>query len=103
MNEIVNKLIPVSLATFKRAGIKGLKIVHGTDAVDGAILRNSSKACSEGPAIISVTYLSAESLKMCDKIGTIPPGLQADLIAAGINASATEGARRVLIFRGSPK
>ena len=82
--------IPIALKVFKEAlATPGLKIVFGTDAVAGAhghnveelIYRVQKGGQDPKAAIISVTSLSAESLKMGDQIGTLAPGMQADLIA----------------------
>jgi imidazolonepropionase-like amidohydrolase len=86
----MEKAIPLNLALFKRAlAVKGLKIVFGTDAVAGAHGRNAEELIyrvqkgGQDPmaAIVSITSLAAQSLKLQDQIGTLAPGLQADLIA----------------------
>jgi len=67
----------------------GLKMVFGTDAVAGADGRNAEefidrvRDCRVDPmaAMISANSLGAEALGMGDQIGTIAPGLQADIIA----------------------
>jgi imidazolonepropionase-like amidohydrolase len=69
--------------------IPGLKIVYGTDAVAGAHGRNAEdfvhrvRDCGMNPmaAMVSANSLGAESLAMADQIGSIAPGLQADIIA----------------------
>ena len=80
----------ITLETFKRAlRIKGLKIDYGTDAVAGAHGRNGEEYIArvqqggEDPmaGIVAATYISAESMGMQDQIGSIAPGLQADIIA----------------------
>jgi imidazolonepropionase-like amidohydrolase len=80
----------IVLETFKRAlKIKGLKINYGTDAVAGAHGHNGEEYIArvmqggEDPmaGIISATSLSALSLGMQNEIGTIAPGMQADIIA----------------------
>ena len=80
----------IVLETFKRAlKIKDLKIVYGTDAVAGAHGRNGEEYIvrvqqgGQDPmaGIVSATYLSALSMGMQDQIGSIAPGLQADIIA----------------------
>jgi imidazolonepropionase-like amidohydrolase len=80
----------ITLATFKRAlKIKGLKIDYGTDAVAGAHGRNGEEFIArvqqggQNPmdALMDATYVSALSLRMQDQIGSIAPGLQADIIA----------------------
>jgi len=67
----------------------GLKIVFGTDAVAGAHGRNAEefidrvRDCGVDPmaAMVSANSLGAEALGMADQIGSIAPGLQADIIA----------------------
>jgi imidazolonepropionase-like amidohydrolase len=69
--------------------VRGLKIVFGTDAVAGAHGRNAEefidrvRDCGMDPmtAMISANSLGAEALGMADQIGSITPGLQADIIA----------------------
>jgi imidazolonepropionase-like amidohydrolase len=86
----MQKNITTGLAMFKMAlATKNLKIVYGTDAVAGAHGRNIEGLIyrvKEGgqdtkTAIISATSLAAESLRLGDKVGTIAPGMEADLIA----------------------
>lgn len=86
----MEKGIPESLNVFKEAlAIPGMKIVYGTDAVAGAhghnveelIYRVQKGGQDPKAAIVSATSLSAESLSMGDKIGSIAPGMEADLIA----------------------
>lgn len=67
----------------------GLKMVFGTDAVAGAHGRNAEefvdrvRDCGVDPmaAMISANSLAAEAMGMGDEIGSIAPGLQADIIA----------------------
>jgi imidazolonepropionase-like amidohydrolase len=67
----------------------GLKVVFGTDAVAGAHGRNAEDfidrvrdgAVDPMAAMVSANSLGAEALAMSDQIGTIAPGLQADIIA----------------------
>jgi imidazolonepropionase-like amidohydrolase len=86
----MERSIPIALKVFKEAlKTPGLKIVFGTDAVAGAhghnveelIYRVQKGGQDTKAAIISVTSLSAESLNLGDKIGTLAPGMEADLIA----------------------
>ncbi len=86
----MERAIPVDLEMFKRAlGVKGLKIVYGTDAVAGAHGRNVEELVyrvQQGgqparDAIVSATSLAAESLGLQNEIGTLTPGMQADIIA----------------------
>jgi imidazolonepropionase-like amidohydrolase len=83
-------LIPVHQEFLKRAlKIPGLKIVFGTDAVAGQHGSNAEdfihrvRDCGATPtaAMISANSLNAEALGMADQIGSIAPGLQADIIA----------------------
>jgi imidazolonepropionase-like amidohydrolase len=86
----MERSIPIALKVFKEAlATPGLKIIFGTDAVAGAhghnveelIYRVQKGGQDPKAAITSVTSLSAESISMGDKIGTIAPGMEADLIA----------------------
>jgi len=69
--------------------IPGLKIVFGTDAVAGAHGRNAEEfidrvrdgGVDPMAAMVSANSLGAEALGMADQIGSIAPGLQADIIA----------------------
>ncbi|HZW95847.1 MAG TPA: amidohydrolase family protein [Candidatus Eremiobacteraceae bacterium] len=83
-------LISTHQEFLKRAlRIPGLKIVYGTDAVAGAHGRNAEdfinrvRDCGVDPmaAMVSANSLGAEALGMADEIGSIAPGLQADIIA----------------------
>jgi imidazolonepropionase-like amidohydrolase len=83
-------LIPAHQEVIKRAvRIPGLKIVYGTDAVAGAHGRNAedfiNRVRDSGvdpmTAMVSANSLGAEALGMADQIGSIAPGLQADIIA----------------------
>jgi imidazolonepropionase-like amidohydrolase len=67
----------------------GLKIVFGTDAVAGAHGRNAEEfidrvrdgGVDPMAAMVSANSLGAEALGMADQIGSITPGLEADIIA----------------------
>jgi imidazolonepropionase-like amidohydrolase len=69
--------------------IPGLQIIYGTDAVAGAHGHNGEEYIArvlqggEDPmaGMISLTSLSAKSLRLDKEIGTIAPGMQADIIA----------------------
>jgi imidazolonepropionase-like amidohydrolase len=79
--------------TFKRALAKRVKMVFGTDATAGALGRQFEeliyrvKDGGQDPmdAIVTATSRSAESLGLGDTIGTIAPGMEADLIATAAN------------------
>ncbi len=69
--------------------IPRLKMVFGTDAVAGADGRNAEefidrvRDCGVDPmaAMVSANSLGAEAMGLADQIGSIAPGLQADIIA----------------------
>ncbi len=103
----MEKAIPLARAAVKRAvAIPGLKIVWGTDAVAGAHGRNvEDLICrvqhggqSPMAAIISATSLGAEAIRMSDRIGSLSPGLQADIIAVDGDPSADITALRRVRF-----
>ncbi len=84
------KILPMNHELLQRAlKVPGLKIVFGTDAVAGAHGRNAEefidrvRDCGVDPmaAMVSANSLGAEALGMADRIGSIAPGLQADIIA----------------------
>jgi imidazolonepropionase-like amidohydrolase len=76
---------------FMRRAVKipGLKIVFGTDAVAGAHGRNAEEfvfrvrdgGVEPMAALVSANSLGARALGMSDTIGSIAPGLEADIIA----------------------
>lgn len=83
-------LIPAHQEFLKRAAqIPGLKIVYGTDAVAGVhghnaedfIHRVRDAGIDPMSAMVSANSLGAEALGMADQIGSIAPGMQADIIA----------------------
>lgn len=103
----MEKAIPLALEGFKRAlATPGLKIVWGTDAVAGAHGRNvEDLVCrvNEGgqkamAAIVSATSLNAEALGLKDQIGSIAPGLEADIIAVAADPTADITALRSVKF-----
>lgn len=85
----MQEVLPLNQEMFKRAlGTGGLKIVFGTDAVAGAHGRNAEEfiyrvQAGQSPmdAMAAANSLAAESLNMQDQIGSIAPGMQADIIA----------------------
>jgi imidazolonepropionase-like amidohydrolase len=88
MERAVSKVRPPT--EFMRATkVPGLKIVYGTDAVAGAhghneeglIFRIQQGGQSPMDALISATSLAAQSLGFGDRIGTIAPGMEADIVA----------------------
>ena len=91
--ETLEKGIPQTIDALRRARAHHVKIIFGTDAVAGAHGRNAEEfiyrvqEAHEKPmdALISATSLSAESLRMADRIGAIAPGMDADLVATAGN------------------
>jgi imidazolonepropionase-like amidohydrolase len=84
------KILPMDHAIVEQ-GVKtpGLKVVFGTDAVAGAHGRNAEefidriRDCGVDPmtAMVSANSLGAEAVGMADQIGSIAPGMEADIIA----------------------
>jgi imidazolonepropionase-like amidohydrolase len=79
--------------SFKRALAAKVKMVFGTDATAGAHGRNAEELIyrvrdgGQQPmdAIVTATSRSAESLRLGNQIGTIAPGMEADIIAVDGN------------------
>ena len=104
---IFYKVLPMNHELLRRAvKIPGLKIVFGTDAVAGAHGRNAEefidrvRDCGVDPmaAMVSANSLGAEALGMGDQIGSIAPGLQADIIALEENPIQDITAVRRVVF-----
>jgi len=86
----IKEIIPMYHEFMKRAlKIPGLKIVFGSDALAGSHGRNAEEfidrvrdgGVEPMAAMVSANSLGAEALGMADQIGSIAPGLQADIIA----------------------
>jgi imidazolonepropionase-like amidohydrolase len=86
----IKEMIPVFHDFFKQAlRIPGLKIVFGSDAVAGAHGRNAEEfidrvrdgGADPMAAMVSANSLAAEALGLSSQIGSIAPGLEADIIA----------------------
>ncbi|MBI4473938.1 MAG: amidohydrolase family protein [Acidobacteria bacterium] len=82
--------IPLKLSMFKRTlKIKGVKLIMGTDAGAGAHGQNAREITyrvqvgGQAPmdAIAAATSLNAEALGLKDRIGTLAPSFDADIIA----------------------
>ena len=87
---VMEKLLAMNHEFVQQATkIPGLKMVFGTDAVAGSHGRNAEEfidrvrdgGVDPMAAMVSANSLGAEALGMADQIGSIAPGLQADIIA----------------------
>jgi imidazolonepropionase-like amidohydrolase len=87
---VIKEMVPLFHEFFKRAlQVPGLKIVFGSDALAGSHGRNAEELIDRvrdvgmDPmrALVSANSLAAEAMGMASQIGTIAPGLQADIIA----------------------
>ncbi len=107
----MEKGVAIVRETFKKAIThKDLKIIYGTDATAGAhgqnyrefIVRVRDGGQDPMQALISATSLSAESLKMGDKIGSIAPGMEADIVAFDGNPlkDVNAAGRAVFVMKG---
>jgi len=85
----MGKGVAITLETFKKAlKHKDLKIIYGTDANAGAhgqnyrefIVRVRNGGQDPMQALISATSLAAESLNLAKEIGSIAPGMRADIV-----------------------
>jgi imidazolonepropionase-like amidohydrolase len=101
------EILPMNRELMRRAArTPGLKIVFGTDAVAGAHGRNAEefiervRDCGVDPmtAMVSANSLGAEALGMADRIGSLAPGLQADIIALDGNPLKDITAVRRVVF-----
>ena len=86
----MEKILPLDHEIVQHAArTPGLKVVFGTDALAGSHGRNAEEFidrvhdCGVDPmtAMVSANSLGAEALGMADQIGSIAPGMQADIIA----------------------
>src|SRR6185436_16199691 len=84
------ELIPAYREFMQRAAkIPGLKIVFGSDALAGSHGRNAEEfvmrvrdvGLDPMTVLVSANSLAAEALRMQNQIGSIAPGMQADIIA----------------------
>ncbi|HZS48974.1 MAG TPA: amidohydrolase family protein [Blastocatellia bacterium] len=86
----MQRVLSLNHELVKRAvNTPGLKIVFGTDAVAGSHGRNAEEfidrvrdgGMDPMAAMVSANYIGAEAMGLADQIGSIAPGLQADIIA----------------------
>ncbi len=101
------KILPMNHDLVRRAAkTPGLKIVFGTDAVAGSHGRNAEEfiyrvrdgGVDPMAAMVSANSLGAEALGMADQIGSIAPGLQADIIGLDGNPLKDITAVRRIVF-----
>lgn len=102
----LEKAIDPTADVLRRAHAHKVKVIFGTDAVAGAHGRNAEefiyrvRDAHEPPmeALRSATSLAAESLGLSDRIGTLAPGFEADLVATDGNPLDDITAVRKVVF-----
>ena len=103
----MGELVPAMLEVFSAALARpNLKIIFGTDALAGShgrnweelIYRVNEAGHDPMSAVVSATWLAAESLGLGDEIGMVAPGFQADLIALDGNPAQDITALRRVVF-----
>lgn len=90
----------------RAAKIPGLKIVFGTDALAGSQGRNAEEfvdrvrdaGVDPMQAMVSAQSLGAEAIRMGDRLGSIAPGYEADIIALDGNPLEDIAAVRRVVF-----
>ncbi len=105
--EQMRAAVPKALAAFQEAlTVPGLRVVFGTDAVAGAHGRNYQELVyrvetggqAAMDAIISATSLAAASLGLDAEVGTLAPGMRADIIATTGNPAEDISALGRVVF-----
>ena len=102
----MEKGLPLVADVYRRARAHHVKIIFGTDAVAGAHGRNAEefiyrvKDGGDKPmdALVSGMSMSAESLGMGDKIGSLASGMEADIVAVRGNPLQDITAVRDVVF-----
>jgi imidazolonepropionase-like amidohydrolase len=100
------KLLATLAEVLQRARKHNVKVVLGSDAAAGAHGRNAEEFIyrvrdaheSNKDAMMSGTSVAAESLGMADRIGTIAPGMEADIVATDGNPLEDITAVRRVVF-----
>ncbi len=85
----MERVLPTAEAMFRQAlATRGLKLVFGSDAVAGAHGRNAEELVCRvragqpaRDAIVSATSAAARTLGLDAELGSLAPGMQADIIA----------------------
>ena len=104
--ETLEKGIAPTVDVLRRARVRGVKIVFGTDAVSGAHGRNAEefvyrvRDAREQPMDVfrSATSMAADSLGLGSRIGTIAAGYDADLVAVDGDPLTDITAVRKVVF-----
>jgi imidazolonepropionase-like amidohydrolase len=103
----MEKILPMNHELVQHAArTPRLKIVFGTDAVAGAHGRNAEefidrvRDCGVDPmaAMVSANSMAAQAVGLGDQIGSIVPGLEADIIALDGNPLQDITAVRRVVF-----
>ena len=90
LTQLYHQIIPSERDLIRRASkVPHLKIVFGSDAVAGMHGKNAEEfihrvrdgGVDPMTALVSANWMGAQALRLSDQIGTIAPGMQADIIA----------------------
>jgi imidazolonepropionase-like amidohydrolase len=99
------KAVGIKGEMFKRALKSGVRMPLGTDAVAGAhgqnareIIARVEEGQNAADAIVSATSLAAESMRLGDRLGSLLPGYEADVIAVAGNPLANIASLRSVMF-----
>jgi imidazolonepropionase-like amidohydrolase len=102
----MERALPLMADVIQRAMARQVKVVLGTDGVAGAHGRNADEfiyrvrdaGLKPMDVLVSGTSLAAESLGLGDRIGTLAPGFEADLVAIDGNPLEDITAVRRVLF-----